>query len=305
MEDTAYFIAKDSYDEIKEMLSIAKDELDPKLKNNPKFMEVLMREVIYVYQKTMSKDFKISVSLNKDKITIMNFAPIIYGLDAITPKKTFFNLSFFLKGDSFVYEVNQGALFDASDLRKNDMKVNEVFKSKIETTYLTKYYTEDGIEYSFSTYSDCYFFPDSCDDIDLREKVMSSFHKPVFSEYKLAVIPKYILNAKIENIYRKLDTISIIHSNTCYATEKGYKDLRCSLFVSSSTFADKLVGSQLVAKTDDSISNMIKLNVVGNYAVDINEVYAKAKEEFKKGLEKSPLKERKNSLYNAILNKVL
>ena len=60
MEDTAYFVEKDSYEEIKEMLNVAKEELDPKLKNNPKFMEVLMREVIYVYQKTMSKDFKIS-----------------------------------------------------------------------------------------------------------------------------------------------------------------------------------------------------------------------------------------------------
>ena len=41
------------------------------------------------------------------------------------------------------------------------------------------------------------------------------------------------------------------------------------------------------------------------YAVDINGVYAKAKDSFKIGLEKSPLKEKKNGIYNAILKKVM
>ena len=306
MDNTAYFIEKETYDELKRMLNEAKIDLNPELQKNPKFEESLMREVVYVYQKTMNKNFTISVSPDKNSLIVMNFTPVMCGLEGIKPKKTFFNLKFYLNNGKFVYEVNQGTLFDTNDLRKKDMDIDDIFRSKIETVYLTKYFDEEGIEYSFSTYNDCYFFVDSCEDIDLREKVMSSFHKPGFSEFQLAVLPKYILRAKIGNIYRKLDTLSIIHSNTCIATEKGYKDLRCSLFLASPTFPDKLIGSQLVAKTnDDELSNGMKLNIIDNYAVDINGVYAKAKDSFKIGLEKSPLKEKKNGIYNAILKKVM
>ncbi len=306
MDITAYFVEKEIYDELKRMLNEAKVELNPELLKNPKFDESLMKEVVYVYQKTMNKNFTISVSPDKNCLTVMSFTPVTCALEGIRPKKTFFNLKFYLNNGKFVYEVNQGALFDANDLRKKDMSLDDIFRSKIETLYLTKYFDEEGIEYSFSTYNDSYFFVDSCEDIDLREKVMSTFHKPGFSEFQLAVLPKYVLRAKVENIYRKLDTLSIIHSNTCVATEKGYKDLRCSLFLASPTFPDKLVGSQLVAKTnDDEINNGLKLNVVDNYASDINAVYTKAKDSFKVGLEKSPLKDRKASIYNAILKKIM
>ncbi len=306
MDNTAYFIEREVYDELKRMVNESKSELNPELLKNPKFDETVLREIIYVYQKTMNKDFKISVSPDKNSLVIMNFTPVTCGLAGIAPKRTFFNLKFSLKDGKFVYEVNQGTLFDTNDLRKHDMDIDEVFRSKIETMYLTKYFDEEGIEYSFSTYNDCFFFPDSCDEIDLREKVMSSFHKPGFSEFKLAVLPKYILRAKIENIYRKLDTLSIIHSNTCIATEKGYKDLRCSLFLSSPIFPDKLIGAQMVAKTnDDELRNGMKLNILDNYGATINDVYDKAKNYFKTGLETSPLKEKKNNIYNAIMRKVM
>lgn len=280
-----------------------KGKLDDKIVNNPKFEELYFKELSYIYRKTGNINFDILVADDKKSVSITSYSPVI---DCSRPEfrgenNAFIRTIFRLKDNNLVCECNQGVLFDRTLLEKNGIRVELDYESKLETNYSEQYFDENGIEYSDNFFSDVYHFDDKKKYIDLRERVMSSFHKPLFSEYELAKIPIHIMQACVRNTYRKKGSLAVIHANVGTATRNGYKNVNCALYACHPSFPDMLRGGSIIAKTSGDSNDDFKFELVGDYSNSIEEAFKKAKEELKKGLEESNLKEYSKKTYDALL----
>ena len=278
-----------------------KKQLNPVMVSNPEFEEQLFNELSYLYSKTLKTNFDIKISDDKNSVSITSFEPVV---DCVNPffrgnNKSFIRIVFSLKEDKLVCDFSQGILVEKKEINKSGIKNEAEFGCKLETAYSMRFFDADGIEYSDNSFSDMYCFTDTTEDVDLRERVLSPFHKPEFNEFKLPNIPIHVIKGKARNTYRKRGTFSVIHSNVGIATKEGYKDVLSSLYACHPSVPEKIRGGVLFAKTN---GKDFKFEIVNNYAPDIQKAYEKTKEELKSSLEKSNLKEYSRRTYDALIN---
>jgi hypothetical protein len=301
-------VAPEDASKVKEIINKKIEETLPlvgeELTNNPKFEELLYKELLFFYRKTLKNDFDIEVSDDKNTVTITSFSSFAdcTKKDFNGKNKTFLRTIITIEGDYLVVDYNQGVLFDRSLLEKQGIYAEMPYESKLETYYSKKYVNKEGIELSENNYSDVYHFSDESNYVDVRERTMSSFHKPLFYMNCLASIPIHVMKAIVRNTYRKEDSLAIIHSNVATATMDGYEDIKSGLYLASADFPEMLRGKVLIAKTMDSDDR--SFDIVDNYAENIEKAYEKAKEEFKKEFENSELKDTNPGIYEEINKKL-
>lgn len=277
-------------------------KLNPLIVNNPKFEELLFKELSFFYSKTQSIDIEVLVSLDKNSVTITSYNPVVdcRKVEFRGNNKAFLRTIFSLKDDNLVCDFNQGVLFDRKILEKNGIYAILDYESKLEVNYSMRFFDAFGIEYSDNSFTDVYHYDNESVDVNLREQVMSSFHKPLFYEFSLATIPIHVMKASVRNTYRKKDSLGIIHSNIGTATRDGYKDVVGALYSCHTAIPEMLRGKKLFAKTNIN-SPLFKFLIVDNYAPTLDEAYKKAQDEFKQGVEKSNLKDYSLKTYNEIV----
>lgn len=296
-------LSPDNVLEVKEFfrntIKDVKGKLNPLIVNNPKFEELLFKELTFFYRKTLNTSFDVVISDDKNSVSITSYSPVVdcSKVEFRGKNKAFLRTIFSLKDDNLVCDFNQGVLFDRNLIEENGIRVQLPYESKLETSYSTRFFDVNGIEYSDNTYSDVYHFDDASKDIDLRERTMSSFHKPIFYEYQLATIPIHVMNANVRNTYRKNGSLAIIHSNVGIATINGYKNVSGALFTCHSSIPEMLRGEIMFAKTD----NEFKFHLLNNYSDTMENAYKKASNEFKKGIEESNLKDYSKKTYDAMI----
>ncbi len=275
-----------------------------KLSSNPKFRDFFYKELLFFYRKTLKDNFDIEVSDDKDTVTITNYNSYVdCSKDDFNGKnKTFMRTIITNEDDYLVVDYNQGVLFDRSLLEKQGIYAEMPYESKLETYYSKKYVDKDGIELSENNYTDVYHFSDESNYVDIRERTMSSFHKPLFYMNCLASIPIHVMKATVRNTYRKPDSLAVIHSNVATATMDGYEDIKSGLYSASVEFPEMIRGTTLFAKTSDT--NDRSFDIIDNYAENIEKAYEKVKEDFKNGIEKSELKTTNPDIYEAIVKKL-
>lgn len=283
-----------------------REKLNPLLINNPKFDELLYNELFFFVRKIGSTEMEVSVSDDKNSVSIVSHKPL---LECSFPEfngknRAYMKTIIYLKDTNLVCEFNQGVLLNRKLLEENGFRAKLQYQSKLETYYSIKFFTENGIEYSNSSYSDVYPFDDICNDIDLRERTLSSFHKPTFNEYQLPVIPIHVLGAKIRNTYRKKDSLAVIHSNVATGTRDGYKDVHCALFTCHPSMPELLRGAKMFAKSVGNAVVGFRFDLVDDYASSIPEAYEKARKEFKEAIENCNLKEFNMNIYTALYNSI-
>jgi hypothetical protein len=283
-----------------------KGEINPLMVSNPKFEELLYNELLFYVRKTGNIDFDIVVSDDKNSVTITSYCPIQEcGIKELNDKnRAFMKTIFFLKDTNLVCDYNQGVLFDREELEKQGMRVELSYESKLETFYSTRFFNQYGVEYSNNQYSDVYPFDDFAEDIDLRERVMSSFHKPIFNEYKLASIPIHVMKASVRNTYRKEEYISVIHSNIGIATRDGYKDVNCGLFTCHPLTPEYLRGESVIAKSKGDVVRGFRFEIENDYANSFEEAYSKAQQEFKESIKDLELKDSNSKIYNYLMERL-
>ena len=280
------------------------NRLDPALTSNPKFLDVLNKELKYVRYKTNSENFSIYTSFDKKGLTIMSTEPVI---DCVIKElsgknKAFINIYIHLNGEDLYDEYSQGVLFDRKQMEAQGINALVSYESKFETSYFINCYNKEGIEYSNSSFSDSYPIAKKSEEFDLQEQTLSSFHKPIFYEKSLPKAPIHILKAKARNTYRKRDSIAIIHTNLATMTPKGYEDVLCSLHCVHPLFLDMLRGSSLIAKSVEQDGRFIFVPE-NNYASSIEDGYKRAKKETKRSLKEA--KENLNPIsYEYIINNI-
>jgi hypothetical protein len=282
------------------MLSI----LNTNLTSNPKFMEAFTRELKYVVYKTHSDDFNIYTSPNGDSVTIMSTKPMADCAikDFNGANSSFINIVIRLNGDDLYDEYSQGVIFDRKKVEESGIRTLAHYETKLETTYFLSCYTKDGIEFSNSSFSDNYPLKVKTKEVDLRDQVLSSFHKPVFMENSLPKAPIHILKAKARNTYRKKDNLSVIHTNMATMTANGYEDVLCSLHAVHPLYPDLLRGSSLIAKSIEQDGKFIFI-ADETYAKTVEEGFAKARKEALQNLEQS--KESINeTVYKGLINNI-
>lgn len=285
-------------------LTKAKKGLNPQLVNNPKFEELFLKEMSFIYRKTLSTNIMVQVAEDKNSVSLTSYNPLQdCGIKFKDNNRSFFRTVFSLSGENMKVEYNQGTLFNRRLLEKKGIKVKFPYESKMETEYTCNFYDTDGIEYSNSSYKDSNHFDEPSEDIDLREKVMSSFYKPVFYEYQFPELPVHIVKANLRNTYRKNESLGVIHSNVCVADKEGYHELACALYTSHPLFPEVLRGCTMIARTDDN-SLDLKFNIVDDYAPNINSLYEKARDEFKSGIAVSPIAKTNSLLYSTLVERL-
>ena len=296
---------KEKDDKFKEYYDEIKDKLNKKIVDNPKFEELFFKELNFFFRKTLSIDYVIEVSEDSNSLTITSFNPVYDCKEEFRGKnRSFLRTIFKLKDDNLVCDFNQGTLFDRKELEKSGMKAKLKYETKIETNYSTRFFDKDGIEYSDNSYSDVYHFDDDIEDIDLRERTMSSFHKPTFNEYQFPKMAIHVMHANVRNTYRKNDSLGIIHSNVAVATPDGYSNIVCALFTAHPSYPEMIRGGLMFARTPETNDGNYKFELTNNYASNMDEAYKKATLEFKNGVLESNLKEYNEKIYNALVNRI-
>lgn len=283
-----------------------KEQLNKEIVDNPKFEELLYNELLFFVRKTLKNDFDVVVSDDKNSVSITSYSPIVgCSVPQLNDKnKAFLRSVIYLKDTNLVCEYNQGILLDRKSLEDSGIRVSLSYESKLETYYSCRFFNKDGVEYSSNSYSDVYPFSDDADDIDLMERTMSSFHKPIFNEYKLPTIPIHVIRANTRNTYRKEDSLAVIHANVATATRDGYKDVNCGLYTNHSLLPEMLRGEKLFAKSSGNNVVGYKFSLVDDYANSFEEAYKKANDNFKKSIENSDLKNYNNKAYEYFMEKL-
>lgn len=291
---------------IRTKIKDSKEQLNSELVNNPKFEEVFYKELNYIYYKTGKLDFNVDIAEDKNSLSITSYQPVIdcSRVEFRGKNRSFIRTVIYLKEKNMVCEYNQGVLFDRKLLESNNIRTGLSYESKLETYYAAKYFNEYGIEYSDNSYSDIYHFDSNIDDVDLRERTMSSFHKPIFYEYTLAQIPIHVMKATVRNTYRKNGSLSIIHLNVGTGTTNGYENVSSLLYTCHPACPEMLRGEKMIAKAVNLDDGKLKFEIVDNYSDSFEKAFSKAKEEFKTKIEKSYLKESNKKGYEFLLNNI-
>lgn len=277
--------------EIKEkfntILIDVKEKINKDIVANPKFDELFLNELNYLYFKTNDLNFDIDIALDKNYVSIVSSAPVINcSLSELDGKnKSYFKTTFYLKDKNLYVEYNQGTLIDKKELEKSGLKSTRQYDSKIEVNYSLRCFTEYGVEYSNNSYTDCYLLDTAYEATNLKEVVLSSFHKPTFSEYKLAKAPIHVLNANVRNTYRKSGEYGVIHNNHATCTKKGYENVNCFLYSVHPLFPELLRGESKIAKTVEKDGKYLYV-VENSYANNVVDGLDKANKVFKETLEK-------------------
>ena len=289
----------------KKTLAEIKGTLNPEIVKNPAFEENFHKECNYLLYKTGDIKFDVVVAPDKNSVSITSYSPLIDCKKEFAGKnKAFIRSTFELKDGNLLCEYNQGALFDRNDIEKDGVKIDFKYESKLETTYSARFFDADGIQLSDNSYTDTYPFQDKASDVDLRERTMSTFHKPEFRIKGFPKIPIHVIKATVRNTYRKYDSLGIIHSNMGTATKDGYCDLVCGLYTCHTGRPELLRGFNKFAEAKGDTNNELKFEVIDNYAPDLTAAYNKAVQEFKDGLKDSNLEEFSKRTYEAILKNV-
>ena len=294
--------------EVKEKFDIILKDVKGKINNeflsNPKFEELFLGELNYIYFKTASLEIDIDVALDKNYVSIISNAPLINcsKKEFDGNNKNYFKTTFYMKNGNLFIDYDQGTLINREVLESANLESSFAYESKLETNYSMRCFTKGGVEYSNNSYSDIYFLDTNCESTNIKEVVSSSFHKPTFSEYKLAKVPIHSLNASIRNTYRKKGEFGVIHTNHAIFTKNKYENVICSLYTVHPMFPELLRGETKIAKSVENDGKYIFV-VENDYSENVTEGIKKANVEFKKKLEEEKEKINKN-IYEDILENI-
>lgn len=270
-----------------QQLEKVKQELDPTLANNPSFDDVFLKELKYICFKTHSIDVDIDISHDKKQVSLTSLTPVMTcSVDKLNgTNKSYINSKIYVNNKDMIVEYNQGVVFDRRRLEKQGFKSYALFESRLETYYSLSCYDEFGFEYSDSSYIDSYPVSKRVVDIDVKEEMESSFHKPEFNLNMLPKSPIHVINAEARNTYRKKGSYSVIHTNMATITPEGYKDVKCGLYTTHYLTPELLRGEKRIARAVEHEGRYIFI-IDRNYADSIEEGYKRAKRELKIALEK-------------------
>ena len=291
-------------EKFKSILEDVKGKINDEILSNPKFEELFLNELNYIYFKTASVDVDIDIALDKNYVSIISNAPLINceRKEFDGNNKNYFKTTFYLKNGNLFIDYDQGTLVDREVLEMANLKSSFKYESKLETNYSMRCFTKKGVEYSNNSYSDSYFLGTKSESTNMKDAVLSSFHKPIFSEYKLAKTPIHVLNATVRNTYRKKGEFGVIHTNHAICTSKGYENVICSLYTVHPMFPELLRGETKIAKSIEKDGKYIFV-VENDYSKNVTEGIKKANTEFKKALEEQKEKIDKN-IYDDILENI-
>lgn len=287
-----------------QQLEKVKQELDPSLANNPSFDDVFLKELKYICFKTHSIDVDIEISIDKKQVSLTSFNPVI---DCSVSKlsginKAYINSLIYIDNNNMYVEYSQGVALDRRRLEKQGLKSYALFETRLETYYSLSCYDEYGFEYSDSSYVDSYPISKRVVDIDVKEQIESSFHKPIFYENMLPKHPIHVINAEVRNTYRKKGNYSVIHTNMAVITPEGYKDVKCGLYTTHYLTPELLRGEKRIARSVEHEGRFIFI-IDRNYAESIEEGYTRAKKELKTALEKVK-SDYEEEAYNYIIDNI-
>ena len=288
----------------KKYLDFIKQDLNKELADNPSFDEAFVKEFNYLYYKTHSIDVDIKVAEDKNSVSLTTTSPV---MDCTVPElrginKSYISSKIYLKNGNMYVEYSQGVLIDINELKEKGIKTSAIYESRFETLYSMSCYDKYGFEFSFSSYSDNYPLNKTSNVTDVKEQTLSSFHKPIFSEYCLPQAPIHMLKANVRNVYRREGSYSVLHVNLANIIFGEYKDVSCSLYSTHYLEPKLLRGGDRLAKAIDNNGRYIFV-AEQSYAPTVERCYERARIELKEKLEEVK-NEYDEKTYNYLLENI-
>lgn len=237
------------YDSIIEEIE---ERVNSNLIENPKFENAFLSEFNYICSKIESANINVEFSPNNDSFSLVSDSSIVNcsKKEFSGKNKSFFKTTFYLKNDNLFVESAQGTLIDKKEFENLNIKPGANYEAKFETSYAMKCFTKEGIEYSNSSYTDSYFIDTPYEETNLKDLVLSSFHKPVFKEYGLAQEPIHLMDAHARNTYRSQDNPEIICNEIADCTKDGYENIKRNKYTVHPMYPDSLRGGEKIKDND-------------------------------------------------------
>ena len=289
----------------KKALVSVKKTLDKDILDNPAFEELFYKEFNYYLYKTGELNFEVSVGEGGTSVAIRSNSPVVDCCPEFVGKnRAFLQTIFYIEDDYLVCDFNQGVLLSRKDHESKGERITLRYETKLETTYSKRFFDADGIQLSDNSLTDCYPFMEKIDEVELEERVMSSFHKPRFKVSGFPKAPIHVMKANVRNTYRKYDSLGVIHSNMGYATRTGYQNLVCGLYTCHPSRPELLRGMEKFAEAKGEKNSDLVFKIIDDYAPDLNSAFERAKKEFKDEVLESNIEEFSERTYKALVEKL-
>lgn len=277
--------------------------VDKKMTSNPKFKELFLKEVNYIYYRTGNKNIHVEVKEDISLVSIKSYNKAIdCRRELVDKNESFIETVFYLFNDDLVVEYSSGMIFDRKDLEGLGLRTRIHYETKLETDYSQRIFNKEGIEFSNSSYNDSYPLNRDFDDINLEDLVTSNFYSPTFNTYHLPEAPIHVGYASIRNTYRNMEELHLIHSNIGELTKEGYRNVTAMLATTHINYPEHMRADLIFARVNGNKNEDFRFKVIdktlGDTIVEINE---KAKKEFKDNIDSSLTKKTNPELFKSIL----
>lgn len=286
-----------------EMYRSIQYSLNSEIIGNPKFKELFLREVNYIYYKTGNKKIILELKAGNSLVSIKSYNKVVdCRRELVEKNESFIESVFYLFEDDLVFETAQGIIFKKSDLEALGLRTPLSYETKLETNYTQRIFNKEGIEFSSSSYSDSYPLKTLFDDVDIENLITSSFYYPTFNTFHLPEIPIHVAVAKIRNTYRNMDSLHIIHSNIGEVDREGYKNITAMLATTHFQYPELLRADLIFARVNGNKNEDLTFKVIDTtYGRSVQEIFDKTKQEFIRDIDRSFIKKDNPQIFESLI----
>lgn len=264
-------------------------KLNSKMVSNPKFKELFLKEVNYIYYKTNNKKIHVEVKEEISLVSLKSYNKIVdCRRELLEKNESFIESVFYLFEDDLVFEYSQGIIFDKKDLDAIGLRTHIFYETKLQTNYIQRIFNKDGIEFSYSSYSDSYPLKTKFEDVDIEGLITSNFYSPTFNTFHLPESPIHIGLATIRNTYRNMNELHLVHSNIGELSREGYRNVTAMLATTHTNYPEQMRAEKIFAQVTGNKNEDLRFKVIDTtLGKTISEISERAKKEFRDNIENS------------------
>lgn len=289
-----------SLNEILKRNGIKLEQIDSSLRNNPKFEQEFVHlydEAVYLSQKqdgsySPKTDGKLEtkVTLSKDGKTVTINAKGSERMSDVCTNHTQFLFQLKSEDDRMLVDTSVCRVHDLSDRSKDNIPGAVSYEQSI--------IDKEGIELSRVRYSDSF---------TARREVIGdmlgqiAFYRPTFGYEGISELPRITNDADIRASYRTYDNLGLIRSTVGKQSRNNF-DGHGEIYFIHGEYPERLnfYKEDIVAQRKSGIDPWEFSPNYPNIHSE-SEMYALAREDFKRKLETSATKERNQKMYDTLL----
>ena len=195
----------------KDKVFLERENIDERLLANLRFNSVVETACSNLVD-SIDGTFDFKISTDGKDVVIMSEGILRKGKNKCGENLALKTITISLEGDSMVVDEAFGWLDDRESLNQMGVDLHQKYSCALSTSYKHSIFDNDGLEISNSFFGDFLFLLNDEYTIDvLKQRVLTSSHRPDFYSNRLAKLPTFCGNAVSRCVYRDYENLAIAY----------------------------------------------------------------------------------------------